>query len=471
LKLRATTPSRLSLAPRGILGQLLILAGMLYFLSWAIVNMPGAVPMVLVLGILAVVTWTLHPTSAVYTLAVICPFGMSYRVMGLQGIEPLDGVLLVALAVATITLLEGRSKADRFGVPVGKFLLGFWLLMICWNSVTFALGPANEGLWRDTGRNIWYLYRGVWKDFVVFPVVVLCLTDRSAARRTVAITVAVTALMSAYAIGLSWQTHEPPTGPFGSKNGLAGFLILILPFALARVFLEKKLAPRLLYAGAALFMFRALWLTTSRGGFVGFMVSLAPFLFLVPPKRLMAAGAAGVLVVLIFIGMKGNILNRPNFQRYLTLSSFSEQSNYQWREEQWRLFMARIARRPWLGTGSEVVEALQEEGRLPTAHNGYLGMALRAGIPGAAMWAVILAGMGILSLKSALQKGDLEERVFWLGTSGLVLAWMTHSLVDNVLLMSEAQRVFWLVTGLALVETSGAGGRSVEVRKGAEALA
>jgi O-antigen ligase len=289
--------------------------------------------------------------------------------------------------------------------------------------------------------------------------VVLCLSDRNAARRTVALTVATTSVLCLYAIALSWQTHDAPTGSFSSKNGLAGFLVLVLPFAVAHTLLETRWKLRLLYAGAAILIFRTLWLTTSRGAFVGFLVSLAPLLLLVPPKRLVAAGLGGVLMLLVMIGMKGNILNRPNFQRYLTLGNFSEQSNFKWREEQWRLFMERIAARPWLGSGSEVVEALQQEGSLPTAHNGYLGMTMRAGIPGAAMWVTILIVMGVFSIRYAVKASATESRIFWLGTSGLVLAWMTHSLVDNVLLMSEAQRTFWLIAGLALIENCAARNR------------
>jgi len=445
-------PARSSHGAAGAVVPLLALAGVLIILSWAIVTMPGPVPLVLVVGGAAVVIWTLYRSSAVYALALLSPLGLSYGVMGLKGVGPVDAVLLVALVVMAISLLEGGGKSGRFGLPLGKVLLGFWLLMLMWSSLTFLLGPANQLIFRDPVRDAWYLYRGVVRDFLVFPVVVLCLADRGAAKKALALTVIASSLVSIYAIVLSWRTHEPATGPFSSKNSLAGFLVLILPFAVARALLEKRLLPRLLYGCAALLMFRALWLTASRGGFAAFLVSLAPLCLLVPVRRLVAAGMGALVVLLVVVGMRGNILERPNFQRYLTLVRFSEQHNFQWREEQWQLFMERIAKRPWLGSGSEVVEALQQEGRLATAHNGYLGMTLKAGIPATAAWVAILLFMEGLSLRFGLRAKSVEERAFWIGAAGLVLAWLTHNLVDNVLLMSEAQRVFWLIVGIALIE-------------------
>jgi len=445
-------PARSTSVAAGAVMPLLALAGVLVILSFVIVTMPGPVPILLVVGSAAVVVLTVYRSTAVYALALLSPFGLSYRVMGLEGIGPVDAVLLMALVVCTISLLEGGGKVNRFGLPLGRVLLGFWLLMLMWGSLTFLLGPVNQAILKDPLRDTWYLYRGVWRDFLVFPVVVLCLADWGAAKKALALTVIASSLVSVYAILLSWQTHEPAMGPFSSKNGLAGFLVLILPFVVARVLLEKRLQSRLLYGCAAFIMFRALWLTASRGGFVAFLVSLAPFCLLVPVRRLMAAGMAILVVLLIVVGMRGNILERPNLQRYLTVGSFSEQHNFQWREAQWRIFMARIAERPWLGSGSEVVEDLNKEGRLPTAHNGYLGMTLKAGIPATAAWIAILLLVEGLSLRFGLKAKGVEERVFWIGTAGLVLAWLTHSLVDNVLLMSEAQRVFWLVVGMALIQ-------------------
>ncbi len=446
-------PGRSSFASSEAAAPALVLAGVLIVLGWAIVVMPGPVPLVLVAGGAAAAAWTLRRSSAVYTLALIIPYGLSYEVLGLDGVGPVDGVLLMGLVVVAVSLVEDGGSGDRFGLPLGKVLLGFWLLMVIWSSLTFLLGPANRDIFKDPVRDTWYLYRGVWRDFLVFPVVVLCLADRTAAKKALALTVIASSLVSVYAIVLSWQTGEPAVGPFSSKNGLAGFLVLILPFAMARVILEKRLQSRLLYGCAAFIMLRALWLTASRGGLAAFLVSLTPFLLILPPKRLLAAAMAGVLVLLVLIGVKGNVLDRPNVQRYLTLVRFSEEGNYRWRQEQWRIFMYKIAERPWLGSGSEVVEHLEMEGRLPTAHNGYLAMAMRSGIPATAAWVVLLLFLMGLSLNRSVTVESLDEKSFWIGLTGLVLAWSCHSLVDNVLLMSEAQRLFWLMVGIALVET------------------
>ncbi len=445
-------PGRSHSLAGGDLTPLLALAGLLAVLSWAIVAMPVPVPLVLVAGGAAVAAWTLRRNSVVYTLALVIPFGLSYEVLGLNGVGPVDAVLLMALVVAAVGLVEGRGEAHRFTARLGMAVLVLWLLLLLWSTLTFILGPANEGLFKDPVRDTWYLYRGVWRNFLVLPVVVLCLTDRHAGRRALAVAVMASSVMSVYAIALSWQTHEPPTGLFSSKNGLAGFLVLILPFAMARLILEKRPYVRLLYGAAALIMLRALWLTASRGGFVAFLVSLLPFAMLVPFRRLAVAGAAAMGVLLVVFGLKGNILNRPNFRRYMTLLRFSEEHNFRWREVQWRLFKERIAERPWLGSGSEVIEALNRQGRLPTAHNGYLGMALKAGIPATAAWIAVLLLLGAVSLRYGRKAREVEEKAFWIGTAGMVLAWMTHNLVDNVLLMSEAQRVFWMIAGMAVVE-------------------
>jgi O-antigen ligase len=243
-----------------------------------------------------------------------------------------------------------------------------------------------------------------------------------------------------------------PSGPFNTKNELAGFLVLVIPLVLGRLLGSNLRAHHILYGGVALVLLRALWLSGSRGGLVAALAAMFAIAILLPRRRLLAAAIGGILGLCLLMAARPDLADRPMFQRFATLTRPAEVQNLRWRQEQWQLFLDRLEERPWLGTGSEVDSSLYAMGRAGTTHSGYLGVAVRAGIPSLAAWLLLLGTFGWVSLRSAVSPEHRGSQAFWIGLVGFLVALLVHNLVENTLAMPQIQQLLWTALGLALLE-------------------
>jgi len=425
-------------------------------LYWMILGSPPEVAAALVLGGIAATIWLLSPVCAAYTLALLCPFMLYFDLGPLRGVRVQDGVLGTMAVGLFLSLLNGSPRGTMFRNPLVRAFLGIWVFLVVWLAITFLLGVANAVILRDPIRNTWYLYNLVWRDLLPLPLVLCSLRTHRETRRALGLTILVTTLVAAYAIYLAWMTGKNATGHFQEGyNQLAAFLVLVIPFAAARLVLANGWRQRLAYGVVFAILFRALWLTGSRGGLVAFLASLVPLALFVPHRRLLSAAGVGFLILSLYAVTRDDLLNRPMVQRFLTLSRASEESTFKWRQEQWELFLQRVKEHPWIGTGSGVDEAVLRLGRAATAHNAFLDMAVRSGLPGMTAWIVLLMSAGILSARRVLSAfTPMEERVFWVGFSGFLVALVTHGMVEVAFQTPQVQQLFWIVVGLALVVAS-----------------
>jgi O-antigen ligase len=423
-------------------------------IGWVVVYLPPGVGLALAAGGFAATLWLQAPVLALYGLAAICPFDLAYEVAGLSDVR-LQDILLLAMAVPAVTAIFSRSpRRLRLKTPMAAALLGLWTFLLVWGSITFLLGPVNQWLLKDAFHNSWYVYRDIGRSLLIFPLVIVCYDNRRSIERVIDILVAVGAGVALNAIWLARGSEDNATGNFGTTNALAGFLILIIPFAAARLFMNERWAVRVPHAAALLVMLRALWLAGSRGGLVAFLASMGVLALLVPRRRAVAAGAVALVVLSFAIGMRGGLLELPMMQRFIVLTDVKDVETFQWRQEQWGLFIQRIRERPWLGTGSDVDESLREMDRARTAHNAFLALSMKSGIPTAVAWGLVLLLALALFVRGVMVRAGPGDRAFWIGGLGFLVALIVHNMVESTLLGVVTQHIFWLVTAAALVLVS-----------------
>jgi O-antigen ligase len=123
----------------------------------------------------------------------------------------------------------------------------------------------------------------------------------------------------------------------------------------------------------------------------------------------------------------------------------------EFRKEQWAIFVDRLKERPWLGTGSMVDESMQEMGRATTAHSGYVSAATRAGIPAVIAWVTLLVTMGLVATRRAFRATTAQDRAFWIGLVGLLVALLTHNVVESTLQMPQVQQLLSIILAVAVV--------------------
>jgi O-antigen ligase len=83
----------------------------------------------------------------------------------------------------------------------------------------------------------------------------------------------------------------------GNPNVLAGWLVLVIPFSVALVFIAKGFRGKLLMAAAALPPIACLLLTQSRSGWIGLAAAAAVFVLLLDWRLLPAFLAAGAIAL------------------------------------------------------------------------------------------------------------------------------------------------------------------------------
>jgi O-antigen ligase len=421
-------------------------------LAWQVVRIEPVQAGILLAAGAGVVLWLLSPGALLLVLAGISPFALSFRVAGLVDVRVQDALLAILALTAAYGVLAGRLRLDSVRTPLARFCVAAWMFLAVWGTLTYFLGTANQWLLQDPLRNTWYVYRAVWRALLPFPLMLLFVNQLRERGKFVGPLVAALLGVSAYALWEANVTGENAAGPYESKNALAGFLILVSPFVTTRLILESGRKRRLVWAGILLLMLRTLWRTGSRGGFVAFVASLLPLVLLLPRRRLLAAGVLLAVLIALLPLVRADLLDRPMVRRYVTLAAPTQVQNFQWRQSQWGVFMERIMESPWIGTGSDVDRELLEEGRLGTAHNGFLAVAVRSGIPMAVTWVLLLGMLLIGQWRRAVRVESEQERGFRVATLGFLVALVAHNLVEATITGTEVQHVFWILTAAALIE-------------------
>jgi O-antigen ligase len=231
-------------------------------------------------------------------------------------------------------------------------------------------------------------------------------------------------------------------------------MVMMMPLASAQLLLGDRPLRRVLHGTALAVMLRALWLSGSRGGLVAFLASFGILAIFVPRRRAVAVGAAGLVGVALVVALRGDVLNMPMMQRFIVLTDVKDVDTFQWRQEQWAIFIQRIRDRPWLGSGSDVDESLLEMDRARTAHNAFLALSVKSGIPSAVAWALALIALLGLSLRGILRSCTAQEKAFWVGALSFLVGLVLDNMVESNLLSLPAQHCFWIVASCSLLMAS-----------------
>jgi putative inorganic carbon (HCO3(-)) transporter len=258
-------------------------------------------------------------------------------------------------------------------------------------------------------------------------------------------------------------------GPLENPNLLAGYLIPILPIALVAL-LRWRSWPQRLFAGSALLLGAvALFLSYSRGGWLGMLAALGSLALLLvlrqtrqwPPlwRRLFPAlllvAAVAVLVVAV-------TQVEPLRIRVLSLVAGREDSSNNFRINVWLAAIDMIQARPWLGIGPgntafNLIYPLYQQPKFNalSAYSVPLELLVEGGVP------YLLAALGLLiaSLRAGLAqlKGESPWALPALAALAAIAGLGVQGITDTIFFRPEVQLTGWFCLASLAVSHAQAG--------------
>lgn len=272
-------------------------------------------------------------------------------------------------------------------------------------------------------------------------------------------------------------------GPFGQPNRLGGYLVAVIPLALALTFTtpDRWLRTALFLGVLALTM--CLVLTFSRGAWIGLLASLvvlAAALFRWPalaPRgvTLAIAGACLALPALLFLpSILARLAPKPHAATAWNLPFDPErEGSGAMRRAIWSGAFKAAEARPVLGSGigtfreafdrakDDRMKRLEAEGTrtADNAHNQYLEvLAERGGLGLAAFLALAAVGLAAAGAAAGASAGP-AARWIAVGFAGGVVALLAHAMLDGNLSFVPHQTLFCADLGLLAAAAPGSGRR------------
>ena len=237
-------------------------------------------------------------------------------------------------------------------------------------------------------------------------------------------------------------------------NYMATILVLLVPLAFAFAAQQRMAARRALWIGCGLLLVLMVFLTSSRGGFVGLLVAGMVFVY----RRRGLAGAVTVLLVLL-----GGVLLLPTdlgtralatvFQDGSQLPAGLEQSNRAHLALFWAA-LRMIADSPLIGVGPLNFKSLStlytglDQGNI--AHNSFLEIAAEFGVPALVVFVLLLVATFRTLGRATRATGSPEARELAGWAEGL-RSGLIGFLVAGCFISAQYEKFLWLSVFLTIV--------------------
>jgi O-antigen ligase len=266
--------------------------------------------------------------------------------------------------------------------------------------------------------------------------------------------------------------RESATGTYVNHNHYAGFLEMVIPFAVARALAALPRAGNHRAHGAAgraaLYFFLAAVLilavvfSESRMGLIACVGSLAVMAAVLGlhGRRFAAPQAAqNAGLILLLLAASAALMfwmgPEPVFSRFVALSEQQGPGAAGSRLAVWADTLRLIGERPLAGIGLGAFEAaytkvqtVDVNARVDYAHNDYLQVAAELGVPAALLfWAMIFA-LATCTVRASWIPANRTRQAIALGATGALAALLLHSLTDFNLYIPANGLLFAVLLGL-----------------------
>ncbi len=391
------------------------------------------------------------------------------------GLLPIDaGQIMVGFTLGA-WVLSGLAKRE-FVIPRAPLLIPL-VLFVGWAAITMLWAP-------DLSFGLPEVIK--WIEIIL---VMLLAIDVAQRRRATWILTGVFATASLQAIVGIYEARIRGVGPLGfmlskgvyraygtfeQPNPFAGFIGMVLPIAIAiaayylvqiahSLFTHHASARSLpvgrithhvvrftLYAAVTLLLAAGLYLSFSRGAWLGTAAAIGA-LIVFAPKRLWIGVTLGIVALTGLIALSNaGLLPSAISDRLADAGTLLEirdvrgvpinDANYALIERQahWQAAINMLTDRPWTGVGFSNYQPVYEQYRLLNwpmplghAHNIYLNVAAETGFIGLALYLLLWISIFAVTFRT-IRRAQGFERAIAIGLMGAWVYLGTHMLVDNL---------------------------------------
>jgi O-antigen ligase len=239
------------------------------------------------------------------------------------------------------------------------------------------------------------------------------------------------------------------TGNVIDPNLFAGYLVLVIPLALAAGLAARwRWAP--LFAGFFMLLLgAALVATLSRGGWLGLIVGVATMTLLLPGRRrLILAVASGVVVILLVGGLAGPVADRLGGS-----GAGSPLQTFLDRVPIWSTAWSMFVQHPIFGLGlnnfGNYIGAFDPSLDVNQAHDLFLNILVERGVLGISAFAIFLVVLFRTLGRTLRLAATPTYRVLAVGVMASFTAFLADSLFDVAYYDYKILLLFWLLAGVA----------------------
>jgi O-antigen ligase len=243
---------------------------------------------------------------------------LNWELSVLPGLSFKNLIIYCVATVLTLRMVVGRGSFTAMGQMQGAFVVLIGYTILTWLIAALVIKYPNY----DLVQSAFVLKSEVLDHFIFFLVFLFGVQSTEDSLKVIKglllgafIANVVTVLDAMHIISLGFRIRDDgrTAGAIGESNQYAAFIVLFLPATVAAAVASRGFQ-RLFWIGATLIAALTLFMTSSRGGFVGLALSLAigAYLYrhLISYGRIAGwiFGALIVLVVFVSFSQYGNLL-------------------------------------------------------------------------------------------------------------------------------------------------------------------
>jgi O-antigen ligase len=379
-------------------------------------------------------------------MILIMPYEASpylYLADDLLGIFPdftvIKALGLLGFAWAGLRLAAGDPAGALLASRPARLFLAFFAVIVV---VALAHGT---GFQYAVSRYVGFL--------VFLPFVVVAVRSEDDLRRALKAMVLAYVLVFPYALRQMWRFGDRLGVGLYETNYLATILVLLVPLAFVFASQEREPRARALWTGGALLLVLMVFLTSSRGGFLGLLAAAMVYVY----RRRGPGGALGVMALLLVAVVLlptdvGTRALATIFQDPGELPAGLETSNRAHVALFWAA-LRMIADAPLIGVGPLNFKSLSTSYTgldiANIAHNTFLEIAAEFGLPALGVF-LLLLGATFATLGRAARGGWRPETRAIAGWAEGLRSGLVGFLVSGFFISAQYEKVLWLTVFLTV---------------------